>query len=105
MERMVNDMRRIREGMYEIGIVEDRDYKLIIVVNLNNGTIVFNNSNKSSGGAWTDTTPIAEIMKEGCKFDNKYKNEKWYALYKKFVQEVSPDEYNTMIEKMNNGII
>lgn len=98
-------MERIREGMYEIGTVKDRDYKCIIVVNLNNGIIVFNNSNRGNGGVWTDIISIAEIMKEGCKFDNKYKNEKWYALYKKFVQEVSPDEYNAMIEKMNNGII
>lgn len=98
-------MKRVREGMYEIGTVKDRDYKSIIVVNLNNGTIVFNNSNRGNGGVWTDIIPIAEIMKEGCKFDNRYKNEKWYALYKKFIQKVPPDEYNAMVEKMNSGII
>lgn len=98
-------MKKVREGMYEIGTVKDGDYKSIIIVNLNKGTIVFNNSNKGNAGAWTDIVPIAEIMKEGCKPDNRYKNEKWYALYKKFIQSVPPEEYNAMIEKMNSGII
>lgn len=48
---MVEDMKKIKEGMYEIGTVKDRDYKSIIVVNLNNGTVVFNNSNRGNGGS------------------------------------------------------
>lgn len=98
-------MKKIKEGMYEIGTVKDENYKSIIIVNLNNGMIVFNNSNRGNGGAWTDIVPIAEIMKEGCKTNNRYKNEKWYALYKKFIQTVPPEEYNAMIEKMNSGTI
>lgn len=85
---MIGSMRKIRENMYEIGTIKNEDYKSIIVVNLNNGTIVFNNSNRGNGGVWTDIIPIAEIMKEGCRFNNRYKNEKWYTLYKKFIQTV-----------------
>lgn len=98
-------MRKVREGMYEIGTVKDGDYKSIIIVNLNKGVIVFNNYNRGNAGTWTDIVPIVEIMKEEYKFDNRYENKKWYALYKKFLQTVPPEEYNSMIEKMNNGII
>ena len=98
-------MKKIKEGMYEIGTVKGGDYKSTIVVNLNNGTVVFNNFNRGNAGTWTDNVPIEEIMKEGCNPNNKYKNEKWYALYKKFIRTVPPEEYNAMIEKMNNGII
>lgn len=98
-------MKKVREGMYDIGTVKDGDYKSIIIVNLNNGTVIFNNSNRGNGGTWTDIVPIVEIMKEGCNPNNRYRNEKWYTMYKKFVQTVSPDEYNIMLKKINNGII
>lgn len=94
-------MKKVKEGMYELGIVKSGDISSTIIINLNKGTIVFNNFNRGNAGSWSDIVKIIDIMKNS----QNYSNEKWYQLYKKFIKRVSPEEYNTMVEKMNMGII
>lgn len=98
-------MTRVREGLYNIGTIKDDNFQSIIIVNLNNATIVFNNANKGNAASWTNIVKIIDIMKETCKPNHKYINEKWFQLYKKFIQKVPREEYIVMIDKINNGLI
>lgn len=98
-------MTKVREGLYNIGTIKDDNFQSIIIVNLNNATIVFNNTNKGNAALWTNIAKIIDIMKETCEPNHKYINEKWFQLYKKFIQKVPKEEYIMMIDKINNGLI
>lgn len=98
MEKFIENFVDYGNGLVQLGIHKDNCYESLIVLNFNNNTIVFNNSNTANAGVWTEKTLITNA--------SQYQSELWYKAFKKLLASGKITKlYVDMIEKINNGEI
>ena len=94
-EKFIENFVDYGDGLVQLGIHKDNCYESLIVLNFNNNTIVFNNSNTANAGDWNNKILMTNA--------SQYQSELWYKAFKKLLTSGKITKlYVDMIEKINN---